>query len=231
MLRTVLFIVTLAALVGCTKSEPPAPAPPERRPEPAAAAAPAADSRPVIVAFGDSLSEGFGAPVGQSFPDFLQREIDRAGLGYRVVNMGVSGDTTTGGLGRVESVIAAKPDVVLLELGGNDGLRGVPVASTRANLDRIIDQLKDANIRVVLVGMSLPPNYGAGYVRAFEAMYKELAAQHKTAFVPFLFEDLVKQYAARPNLMQPDGIHPTAEGNQIIASTVFRYLAPVLRRG
>ena len=123
------------------------------------------NARPVIVAFGDSLTAGFGVEPGLSYPDYLQKEIDQRGLHWQVVNQGTSGDTTTDGLNRVGDVIAAKPAIVIVEFGGNDGLRGLPLATTRANLDRIISQLKSAGIRVVLAGMTLPPNYGPEYIR------------------------------------------------------------------
>jgi acyl-CoA thioesterase-1 len=227
-----LFIVTLFVLAGCTRSEPvresasdqPVVTPSTQPDIPA-------DTRPVIVAFGDSLSEGFGAEPGKSFPDFLQQNLDRAGYRYRIVNMGISGDTTSGGLGRVDSVIGAKPEVVLVELGGNDGLRGIPVAATKQNLARIIEQLQAARVTVVLAGMTLPPNYGSDYVRSFEKVYRDLAAQYRVTLIPFLFEDIVKSLAQHPGLMQRDGIHPTAAGNRLMAETVFRYMKPALRRG
>jgi acyl-CoA thioesterase-1 len=230
MFRFALTIVTLLVAVGCTslKEQPQntAQPAPSSRPEPRAT-----DNRPVIVAFGDSLSEGYGAEPGRSFPDFLQQSLDKAGYQYRVVNMGISGDTTTGGLGRVDTVIEAKPDIVILELGGNDGLRGVPVAASRKNLDEIIRRLRASGVRqIVLAGMSLPPNYGGAYIKSFEKMYRELAEQHKLTLIPFLFEDIARQLGSNRGLMQQDGIHPTAAGNRIMAETVFRYLYPILRK-
>jgi acyl-CoA thioesterase-1 len=236
-----LFILTLLAVAGCTK-EPTAPPaessmapPPTAQPAPASPAESArtadAEARPIIVAFGDSLSEGTGVADGESFPDVLQQKLDRAGYRYRVVNMGIGGDTTTGGLARVHTVVALRPAIVLLELGGNDGLRGVPVAATRANLERIVQALQAGHVeRIVLAGMSLPPNYGAPYIRAFEAMYRETASKYKLALIPFLFEDIAKDLAANPGLMQRDGIHPSASGHRIMAETVFRYMKPILRK-
>ncbi len=189
------------------------------------------DSRPIIVAFGDSLSEGLGADPGKSYPDFLQQSLDRAGYRYRVVNLGISGDTTTGGLSRVDSVTALKPEIVLLELGGNDGLRGVPVSATRRNLDEIVQKLQASGVqKIVLAGMSLPPNYGDQYIHDFEKMYRELSAKYKLTLIPFLFEDIRTQLAKNPGLIQADGIHPTSEGNRIMAGTVLRYLKPVLKK-
>jgi acyl-CoA thioesterase-1 len=197
--------------------------------EPARPALPAeVDARPAIVVLGDSLAEGLGVAEGRSFPDRIQQKLDDRGLKFRVVNMGVSGDTTTGGLGRLEYALSLKPAVLLIELGGNDGLRGIPVASTKANLEKMIVAGKKAGADVVLAGMSLPPNYGADYIRKFEATYKDLADKYRLQRIPFLMEDIAKQLESRPDLLQRDGIHPTAEGHAVIAETVFRYLQPVL---
>jgi acyl-CoA thioesterase-1 len=230
-LRLVLLLLTFVVWQGCTKS----PERSERASEPKAATpAPTAtkvDSRPVIVAFGDSISEGFGVQTGSSFPDQLQRKLDESGFSYHVVNLGVSGDTTTGGVGRMDYAVSLKPSVVLLELGGNDGLRGIPVKSTKANLEKMIQAFQEVGATVVLAGMTLPPNYGPDYIRQFEAAYKDLAKKYKLTLIPFLMEDILAQYKARPGLMQRDGIHPTAEGHGIIANTVFRYLQPVIKKG
>ena len=199
---------------------------PEKEPEhdSPAPATPAPDNRPVIVAFGDSLSAGFGADPGKSYPDFLQNELDRRGHRYHVVNAGISGDTTTDGLERVETVIALKPAIAIVEFGGNDGLRGLPVATTRANLEQIIAALDKANTKVVLAGMTLPPNYGPDYIRSFEAVYKDLAKQYHAPLIPFLLRGV----GGNPALMQRDGLHPTAEGNRVVAGNVMRVLEPLL---
>lgn len=188
--------------------------------------APVADQRPVIAAFGDSLSAGLGADPGKSYPDFLQQLIDRRGYGYHVVNAGVSGDTTADGLERLTDIISLRPAIVILEFGGNDGLRGLPVVSTRANLEKMIIGLQQAGIRVVLAGMTLPRNYGVDYIRAFERMYADLAKKYDLTLIPFLLEGVggIARY------MQPDGIHPNAEGNERVAAVVFRYLEPLLPR-
>jgi acyl-CoA thioesterase-1 len=183
------------------------------------------DTRPVIVAFGDSLTAGFGADPGKSFPDFLQRDLDDRGLKWRVVNLGVSGNTTTDGLSRLSEVLAYKPRVTIVEFGGNDGLRGLPIATTRANLDQIIQMLQGAGSKVLVAGMTLPPNYGPDYIQPFQRIYVDLAAKYKVALIPFLLEDV----ATHPDLMQQDGIHPTAQGNEIVAKTVMRYLKPMLK--
>ena len=178
----------------------------------------------MIVAFGDSLTAGFGAESGYSYPDFLQKDLDRVGLAWHVVNAGVSGDTTTDGANRLGDVLAAKPRVVILEFGGNDGLRGLPLEKTRANLDQMVKTLSDAGVVVVLAGMTLPPNYGPDYIRSFEQIYRDLAAKYKLVRIPFLLEAV----ALNRSLMQRDGIHPTAQGNEKVATSVMKYLKPVL---
>jgi acyl-CoA thioesterase-1 len=200
------------------------PAPPEQ-PAPAARPQPA-DDRPVIVAFGDSLSAGFGADPGKSYPDFLQKDLDRQGLRYRVVNAGISGDTSTDGLVRIDTVIALKPAIVILEFGGNDGLRGLPVATTRSNLEQMIVALRKAGAKVVLAGMTLPPNYGPDYIRSFEVIYRDLAKQYRLPLIPFLLAGVGGNAA----LMQRDGMHPTAEGNRMVAQNVMPVLLTTLSR-
>jgi acyl-CoA thioesterase-1 len=190
-------------------------------------AAPAAlDARPVIAAFGDSLSAGYGVAPGKSFPDDLQRLIDAAGFRYRVVNLGVSGDTTTDGVERLPTVLAVHPAIVILEFGGNDGLRGLPVAAARKNFVQMIETLHRAHIQILLAGMTLPRNYGPEYIHSFEQIYVDLAKQYKLARIPFLLEGV----GGHPELTQPDGIHPTPEGALIVARTVMQYLQPLLRR-
>jgi acyl-CoA thioesterase-1 len=226
-----LIFLTCVGAIGCSKSEQVDS--PERgtRPLPAAnGAAKQPDSRPLVVAFGDSLSEGYGVEPGKSFPDQLQQKLARQGYGYRVVNMGISGDTTTGGLARLQAVIDLKPAVVILELGGNDGLRGVPVAATRTNLEAMIQRLQATGIQVLLAGMTLPPNYGPDYISRFEHAYTDLSAEYKVPLIPFLMQDIARELASQPSLMQRDGIHPTAEGHRVIAETVFRYLKPMLKK-
>jgi acyl-CoA thioesterase I len=144
---------------------------------------------------------------------------------WRVVNEGVSGDTTSGGLQRVAMVLAHKPEIVILELGGNDGLRGLPLDSTRANLEQIIAELKIGSARIVLAGITLPPNYGPDYIRGFEQIYKDLAARHDLPLIPFLLEGV-----ATRQFMQSDGIHPTAEGNRRVAALVMKTLEPLLKK-
>jgi acyl-CoA thioesterase I len=217
-------IATLALLCGCRQPETaPKPAPSSTPPPTAAPAA--ADARRAIVCFGDSITAGFGLDTGQSFPDLLQQELDRRGLAYRIVNLGVSGDTTQDGLARVFMALAEKPSVVVLELGGNDGLRGIPISITQANLARMIEQFQGAGARVVLAGMSLPPNYGPAYVPKFEALYRDLAAKYKLTLIPFLLEGV----GAHDELMQRDGIHPNAAGARQVETLVMKSLGPLLK--
>ena len=184
------------------------------------------DPRPVIVAFGDSLTAGFGVPPGKSYPDDLQRLLDDAGYHYHIVNLGVSGDTTSDGVQRLPDLLAAKPVIVILEFGGNDGLRGLPVSTTRANQILMIQALQKAGIRILLAGMSLPRNYGSDYIHSFERVYADLAKQFQLALIPFLLEGV----SGHPDLTQADGIHPTAEGCEIVSRNVMRYLTPLLKK-
>jgi acyl-CoA thioesterase-1 len=181
-----------------------------------------------IVAFGDSLTAGYGAPAGASYPDFLGQLMRASGYQAKVLNRGESGDTTTDALARLPGVEKLKPDWVILELGGNDGLRGLPVATTRANLEKMIAGLRHAGARVLLVGMSLPPNYGPVYIKSFQQVFADLARTHHLPLVPFIYEDLVPKVQHDPGLLQSDGIHATARGNRIVAATIWRYLRPLL---
>ena len=184
----------------------------------------ASDSRPAIVCFGDSLTAGQGLDPGQSFPDLLQQDLDSHGYQYRVVNMGVSGDTTQDGMERLGLVLAEKPVIVLLELGANDGLRGQPVAGTEANLSQTIEALQKAGTKVVLAGITLPPNYGPSYIQQFDTMYRDLAAKYKLTMIPFLLAGV----GGNPEYMQKDGLHPNAAGTRIVEATVRKTLVPLL---
>ena len=196
-----------------------------RAPAPAVTApAAVADARPKVVAFGDSLSAGYGADPGKSYPDFLQKLLDADHLAYHVVNDGVSGDTTADGVERLPGVLAEKPRLVVLELGGNDGLRGLPVANTRANLEMMISALQKAGATVVLAGMTLPRNYGPEYIHSFERVYVDLAREKHLTRIPFLLQGV----AGTARLMQADSIHPTAEGNVLVARNVYQYIKPLL---
>jgi acyl-CoA thioesterase I len=183
------------------------------------------DTRKKLVVFGDSLSAGYGLGPGESYPDDLQRKLDAAGYAWHVVNLGISGDTSEGGVARLDAAVALQPSIAIVELGGNDGLRGLPLEVTRKNLEAMIKAFQGAGAKVVLAGMTLPPNYGATYIKGFEKIYKELAASHHCTLIPFLLSDIVT-----PDLhyLQRDGIHPTAEGAEIVAGTVLRAVKPLL---
>ncbi|QOY85975.1 arylesterase [Paludibaculum fermentans] len=223
------WVAVVLCVAACSK--------PEAKPEPAAGPAPAAaaqpaaqpvetDTRPVIVAFGDSLTAGYGLEPGLSYADFLQKQLDAKGYRYRVVNQGISGDTTDGGVTRVAEALRLKPAVVILELGANDGLRGLPVESTGANLTEMVDSFQKAGAKVVLCGMTLPRNYGQDYIRNFEKVFQELTRTRKLTTIPFFLDGV----ATRPELMQRDGMHPTAKGTEKVAGTVMKYLEPLLRK-
>jgi len=224
---TGLLLVVAFALYGCgshqeqSERRAPEPSPPPAQP----AASSVSDNRKVLVVFGDSLAAGFGLEAGQSFPDDLQRKLDADGYSWHVVNLGISGDTTEGGVSRLDSATSLKPSIAILELGGNDGLRGLPLEVTRKNLESMIQAFESAGAKVVLAGMTLPPNYGQAYIQGFQRIYKELAQQYHLTLIPFLLSDIVT-----PDLhyLQRDGIHPTAEGAEIVSGTVFRALKPLL---
>lgn len=181
----------------------------------------------VIVALGDSLTAGLGVAADEAYPARLEARLAREGYGYRVVNAGVSGDTTAGGLRRVDWVLRAKPEIVIVALGANDGLRAQSPQAMRENLATIVRRLQAAGARVLLAGMRLPPNYGAQYTKEFQAVFPEVARSTGVAFMPFLLDGV----AADPRLNQPDGIHPTAAGQQVIADRLWPYLRPLLTTG
>ncbi len=193
----------------------------------AAASARAAATRTVVF-FGDSLTAGYGLedPSTQAFPAIIQKKIDQAGLPWRVVNAGLSGETSAGGLRRVDWILRQPVDVFVLELGGNDGLRGIPPAATEANLQAIIDRVraKYPAARIVLAGIVAPPNMGPDFTRAFAAIFPALAEKNHVPLIPFLLAGVV----GKLGLDQADGIHPTAEGHVVVADTVWNVLRSLL---
>lgn len=180
----------------------------------------------VIVALGDSLTAGFGLAAEEAWPALIEARLRREGYPYRVVNAGVSGDTTAGGLRRVDWVLRHRPEVAVVALGANDGLRGQSVDAMRANLVALVERLRAAGTRVLLAGMEVPPNYGAAYARAFRAAFPEVARRTGAALMPFLLDGV----AADPRLNLPDGIHPNAAGHRVIAERLWPHLVPLLRR-
>jgi acyl-CoA thioesterase-1 len=203
--RTLLFIVSLLV--------------------PVAAAAAAAAERSILI-LGDSVSAAYGIAQSRGWVALLRERLKRERLDYSVVNASVSGDTSSGGLSRIGAALEKhKPAVLILELGGNDGLRGLPIAEMRKNLGMIVERAHKAGARVLVVGMRLPPNYGPDYTTAFEASFADLAKRHKTALVPFLLEG----FAERPDLFQPDQIHPTAAAQPLMEERIWKALRPLLR--
>jgi acyl-CoA thioesterase-1 len=180
----------------------------------------------VIVAFGNSLTAGQGVAPDENYPALLAAKLRTEGYSYRVVNAGVSGDTTAGGLRRVDWALRSKPDIVLLELGANDAFRGQDLDRARANLDAMVTRFEGGGARVLLLGMRLPPNYGVGYAGRFEKIYAEVAERRKVAFMPFFLDGV----GAVARLNQADGIHPTAAGYRVIVERLWPYLEPLLRR-
>jgi acyl-CoA thioesterase-1 len=187
-----------------------------------AAAAPAQER--VIVAFGDSLTAGLGVPAEESYPSRLAKRLKAEGYVYRVVNAGVSGDTTAGGLRRVDWALRLKPEIVILELGANDALRGQDLAAVRANVDQLVVRFQSAGTRVLVAGMRLPPNYGPRYGGQFQRIFEDVARRRGAALMPFFLDGV----AGVPRLNQPDGIHPTAEGYSVVVDRLWPHLRPLL---
>jgi acyl-CoA thioesterase-1 len=185
----------------------------------------AAEKRTVVF-FGDSITAGLGVDPDDAYPALIQRKLDAAGRPWRVVNAGLSGETTAGGLRRLDWILRQPADIFVIELGGNDGLRGIPPETSRANLQAMIERIRTKlpNVVVVLAGMQIPTNLGPEYTRLFAAMYPDLAKQNHTPLIPFLLEGV----GGVASLNQADGIHPTAEGHRLVAETVWRTLQPLL---
>jgi acyl-CoA thioesterase-1 len=212
--------LAVGALLGCGRAEAPRA---EASPAPSAAAA---DDRPVILCVGTSLTAGYGLDPDQAYPALIQRRIDAAGLRYRVVNAGVSGETSAGALARIDWLLQRELAVLVLETGANDGLRGLDVDALRRNIDALLERARRQSPppRLVLAGMRTLTNYGREYGRRFRGVYPELAARHGAALVPFLLEGV----AGVPALNLPDGLHPNAEGQRRVAETLWTTLRPLL---
>jgi acyl-CoA thioesterase-1 len=209
---------------GVSTSPTPAAETPAQTPQ--APAATINDKRPLIICFGDSLTAGYGADFGKSYPDYLQADLDARGYHYRVVNQGISGNTTKDGVERVDSVIAMKPAVVVVEFGGNDGLRGLRIEDSRSNLDKIVATLKASGTKVALAGISLPPDYGPDYIKQFNETYALLAKKYNVPLLPFLLKDVF----GVDGMMQRDNTHATAEGNKVVANNVLPFILPLLKK-
>lgn len=181
-----------------------------------------------ILFFGDSLTAGLGLEPEQAFPALIGNRLDSLGYDYRVVNAGLSGETTASGANRLDWVLRQPVAVFVLELGANDGLRGIPLAETRKNLTEIVERVResDSTTRILLAGMQLPPNMGPAYTSEFREIFPELAAEYNLHLIPFLLDGV----GGNPELNQQDGIHPTAEGHKVLANNVWEVLEPVLRK-
>jgi acyl-CoA thioesterase I len=203
--------------------------PPSEASKAAAAATIPADpdappARPRIVAFGDSLTVGLGLLEQEAYPALLQKKIDEAGYEFEVVNAGVSGDTSAGGLRRLDWALEGDVKVLIVSFGGNDGLRGLPVAQMKENLSQIIDKARERDVIVILAGMEAPPNFGQEYATQFRQAFRDVAQAKRALFIPFLLNNV----AGKPELNQADGIHPNQQGTQIVAETVWSVLQPLL---
>ena len=188
--------------------------------------APIRSSRPTIVAFGDSLTAGHGVNRDESYPADLQRDLEARGYRYRVVNLGISGNTTKDGVLRIPEVVQYHPSVVIVAFGGNDGLRGLPIRDTEMNLSAIIVAMQDAHAKVILGGITLPPNYGSDYIAKFNAIYVKASKVYHVPLVPFMLKDVYNV----PGSMQDDGIHPTAQGCKQVAKNFLPLLLPMLQK-
>ena len=184
------------------------------------------DTRPVILAFGDSLTARYGVPRGSGYPEQLQRKLDGLGYKYRLVNMGISGDTTSGGRSRMRAALDVTPAIVILELGANDGLRGQPVTEMQANLEEMITEFQKQGAKVILAGMTLPRNYGSTYVKSFEEVFRNLAKKYNLALIPFFLEGV----AGNPKYTLDDFLHPNADGYVLVTDLVMKTLEPVLKK-
>jgi acyl-CoA thioesterase I len=193
---------------------------------PTSEARPTSASRPRIVFLGDSLTAGLGLEKAQAVPALIQERLDRLGYDYEVLNAGVSGDTSAGGLSRLDWSLDGDVKVLVVELGANDGLRGLPVASMKRNLSEIIVRAKSRGVQVLLTGMEAPPNYGQAYTNEFRQVFRDLAREHNVPFMPFFLEGV----AGIPALNNPDGIHPNPEGARLVEQAVWKALEPLLEK-
>jgi acyl-CoA thioesterase-1 len=216
-------VLAVALAAGACRGAEPAHEDTTRASTPAPVERPA-DNRPKVVVLGDSLTAGLGLPIEQSYPTLLQRRLDEAGERYEVVNAGVSGDTSAGGLSRLDWALQRDVRILVVALGGNDGLRGLPPDALKRNLGDIIERAQARGVRVILAGMEAPPNYGREYIVSFHKVYTALAQQYHVPLVPFLLQNV----AGVADLNQPDGIHPTAAGARIVAANVWAVLKPMV---
>lgn len=219
--------VLTMALAGCGEPQPPAEKP-GAAPGSKASRLPngaEAQSLRLVIFLGDSLTAGYGISEAQAFPSLVEANLRGLGLPVRIVNAGVSGDTTAGGVSRLDWLLAQEPAVVVVELGANDGLRGLSLADSEVNLDEIVRRTLDSGAAVLLAGMKIPPSYGPEYSAEFEELFTRLSRRHEVPLIPFLLAGV----AARPELNLPDGIHPNPQGHAAVAETVTAHLVELLR--
>ena len=225
-LAMVVTLFAIAAMLGCSRSDTPADAQTRVPATSQPAAVPAAAELPRIVFLGDSLTAGLGIAKAEAVPALIQARLREEGYDYEVINAGNSGDTSDGGLSRLDWSLAGNVEVLVVELGANDGLRGVSPVRTGQNLEKIVRTARSRDVAVLLTGMEAPPNYGAAYTTQFRDTFRRVAEQEHVAFMPFFLEGV----AGVRSLNQPDGIHPTPEGARIIAMNLWRYLEPLLEK-
>jgi len=215
--------IVLLSLLSCSERvEPPS----EPTTSTASPAPTVADTRPVIMAFGDSLVAGYGLAQSESFPSRLQQKLDTKGFKYRVVNAGVSGDTSAGGVRRIDWAMKQSPEIMIVELGANDGLRGQPTAELKKNLSTIVKQSLDGGAKVILIGMEAPPNLGPDYTQEFRQVYRDVAREFHVPLMPFFLMDV----GGIASLNQGDAIHPNAQGVDIIVENFWKVIEPMLIR-
>ncbi len=224
MKQIVLFVfLSVSILFGCSNSQETQ----SNRPVASADEKPKENiEKPVIMFFGNSITAGYGIDQSDAFSAIIQRRLDSLGYNYRVINAGLSGETTATGLSRVDWVLKTIPEIFVLELAGNDGLRGLPLGQTKENLLAIVDKVRAANpdVKILLAGMEVPPNMGPDYASEFRAMFPAVSKAKDVPLIPFILDKV----GGEPSLNLPDGIHPTEEGHLIVAETVWKYLEPLL---
>jgi len=225
-MRTFVALVAILLFTGCRNESAPPSQQPQERQERQEPQEPRAAAKPRVVFLGDSLTAGLGLPSDQSYPALIGRKLKEQGYDYEIVNAGVSGDTSAGGLRRLDWSLDGDVRALVLALGANDGLRGLPTDDMKRNLEAVLERAKARNIPVVLAGMEAPPNNGPDYTRAFREVYTELAKEYSVRFVPFLLLGV----AGNASLNQGDGIHPNARGAEIVADLVWKELEPALAR-
>jgi acyl-CoA thioesterase-1 len=223
-MRSIWLFVGLATLVYASCARPEAPPAELKSTAEARPTAGSNSTRPRIVFLGDSLTAGYGLAKEEAVPSLIQARLQASGYPYEVINAGVSGDTSAGGLSRLDWSLEGDVRILVIELGGNDGLRGLPVASMKRNLTEVITRAQARGIKVVLTGMEAPPNFGAAYTNEFRQVYHDLAKAHDVTFMPFYLDGV----AGIPSLNIADGMHPNAEGSRIIERAVWRTLEPLL---